>query len=71
MIINIFNSDNSNIAYIKIQNYQIMGTIAYRILKCKSMVKEAIMGNHAFLTSITVSMNNFFTYTNPIVIQHL
>ena len=71
MIINIFNSDDSNIAYIKTQNCQIMGTIAYRILKCKSMVKNAIMGNHAFLTSIPVSMSNFFTYINPIVIQHL
>ena len=71
MIINIFNSDNSNIAYIKIQNCQVMGTIAYRILKCKSVVKKAILGNHAFLTSITVSMSNFFTYINPIAIQYL
>ena len=38
MIINIFNSDNSNIAYIKTQNCQMMANISYRILKFESMI---------------------------------
>ena len=41
-IINIFNSDNSNTAYIKSQNTQIIATIAYKILKFESMTFEII-----------------------------
>ena len=41
--INIFNSDNSYIAYIKTQNCQIMITIAYRTLKFESMIKKLVM----------------------------
>ena len=48
--INIFNSDNSNIAYIKTQNRQIMATIAYRILKFETMSKKPIVTNYAFFT---------------------
>ena len=40
-IINIFNSDNSNIAYIKTLHCQ---TIAYIILKFESMIKRKING---------------------------
>ena len=36
-IINIFNSDNSNIAYI---NAQIMTIMTYKILKFKSVIKK-------------------------------
>ena len=46
-IISIFNSDNSNIAYIKTQNCQIITTIAYRIVKFEPMVKKPIVTNHA------------------------
>ena len=69
--INIFNSYNSNIAYTKTQNHQIMATIAYRILKFEFMIKKPIVENHAFFTSITFSKINSFTYINSIVIQHL
>ena len=49
-IINIFNSNNSNIAYNKTQNRQIMTTIVYIILKFESMIKKPIMANiHALL----------------------
>ena len=34
------NNDNSNIAYVKTQNCQIMATIACRTLKCESMTKN-------------------------------
>ena len=39
-VINILSSDNSNIAYIKAQNRQIMTTIGCRILKFESMIKK-------------------------------
>ena len=52
---NIFVSDNSNIAYINTQHYQIMTTIAYRILKFESMIKKVIVTNHALSTSITLA----------------
>ena len=41
-IINIFNSGNNNIAYIKTQHREIMATIACRILKIELMVKKPI-----------------------------
>ena len=40
MLINILNSDNSNIDYIKTQHCQIMTTIAYRILQFEFMIKN-------------------------------
>ena len=70
-IINNFNSDDSNIAYIKTQNLQIMATLAYRILKFEPMIKKLIVTNHAFFTGITFSRINSFAYINSIVIQHL
>ena len=46
--INIFNSDNSNIGYIKTENCQIMESSAYRIFKFEAMIKKTIKTNHAF-----------------------
>ena len=40
MVINIFNSDNSNIASNKTQHCEIMTTIAYIILKFESVIKN-------------------------------
>ena len=68
-IINIFNSDNSNIAYIKTQHGQMMTAIACRILKIESMIKKPIVTNHAFFPVFTFS--NSFAYINSIIIQHL
>ena len=65
-----FNSDNSNITYIKTQNHQIMATITYRILKFKSKIKKLAVRNHVFFISITLSKINSFCYINSIVIQH-
>ena len=39
-IINIFNSDNSNIASVKIKNCQIMAIITYMILKFEYAIKR-------------------------------
>ena len=50
MKINIFNSDNSNITYIKTQNCQIMATIAYRIFKSEPIIKKPIVTNDAFFS---------------------
>ena len=55
MIINIFNSDNNNIAYIKTQNCQIMANIVYRILNFESMIKKPIVTNQQLFTYITFS----------------
>ena len=68
--INIFKSDNSNIAYVKTYHCQFMTTIAYRILKFESMIKKLIVANHAFFTAITFSKINSFAYINSIVIYH-
>ena len=51
MMIKIFNSEISNIAYIKTQNCQMVATIAYRILKFESIIKKPITANHAFFRS--------------------
>ena len=47
-MINNFNSENGNIAYIKSQNCQIMANITNIILKFKPTIKRPIMGNHTF-----------------------
>ena len=39
-ITNNFNSDNSNIVYIKTQHHQIVTTIPNRIVKFKPMIKK-------------------------------
>ena len=70
-IINIFNSDNKNIAYIKTKNHQIMTASSYRTSKDEPMFKKPIVTSHAFFTVITLSRINFFTYINSIVIQDL
>ena len=61
-IINIFNSDNSNFAYIKTQSCQIMATIAF---------KKSSLAKHSFFISITFSTINTFIYISSIVIQQL
>ena len=48
-IINVLNSDKSNITYPKTQHCQNMATIAYIILKFESMIKKTIMANPTFL----------------------
>ena len=39
-VINTFNSDKSNMTYIKTQHRQIIATIGYRILKFELMIKN-------------------------------
>ena len=60
-IINAFNSDNSIIANIKAQHYQVMATITNRMLKFKPMIKKPIMADNTFFTVITFSRINSFT----------
>ena len=50
---NIFNGDNSSIAYINTQHCQIIKTIAYIILKVKSMIKKPKVANYAFFAVVT------------------
>ena len=47
-------NDNSNIAYIKTQNHQIMATITQNH-EIKPLIKKAIVANHTFFTAITFS----------------
>ena len=70
-IINIFNSDNSNIAYIKTKHFQVMTTIEYRILKFESVITKTIVLNHAFFAVLTFSKIDSFAFINSIVMQHL
>ena len=70
-IINIFNSNNNNVASIKTENSQIMKTVRYQILKFEPMIKKSIVANHAFLAVTTFSRTSSFTYIKSIVIQHL
>ena len=51
--------------------FQIMTTIAYRILKFESMIKKPIVVSHTFFTFITYSRINSFAYTTSVIIQHL
>ena len=71
MIINIFNSDDSNNAYIKTQHCQIMTTSAYITLKLESMIKKEIVRNREFFAIVTFSKINYLGYASSIVIQHL
>ena len=57
-MINIFNSDNDNIACMETQSCQIMTTSTCIILKFESMIKKSIVTNHAFSTFITFSRIN-------------
>ena len=61
IIINIFNSDNSNISKIKTQHHQIMTTITDRILKFKPMIKTSVVANYTSFTAITFSNISSFT----------
>ena len=47
-IIDIFNSSNSNIAYIK--RNKTIARIAYKILKLESMIKKPKVASHAFFS---------------------
>ena len=68
-IINIFNSNNSNVDYIKTQNCQTMTTRPNRILKLESMINKSIVANHAFAPVVTFGKINFFVYVNSVVIS--
>ena len=75
-LINILDSDNSNIAYIKTQHFQSMTTIAYIILKFESMIKKPITANHTFFTVVTFSsftscFINSLAYISSIVFMAL
>ena len=69
-IIKIFNSYNNNTTYTDTQHRKNMATIAYRILKFESMIKEPIVAKHKFF-AVTFNRINPFTYINSFVIQHL
>ena len=45
-IINMFNSNSSNITYINTQHSKTMPAIAYNILRFESLIKNPIMANH-------------------------
>ena len=68
-IINIFNSDNKNISSTKTY-CQMMAAIAHKILKFESMIKKAIVANHALFTCITFSKMNSFGCVSSIVLQY-
>ena len=53
MVINIFNSDNSNTTEIMTKYTPIVTNIANEILKFKSTVKKPIVTNHTFFTVTT------------------
>ena len=48
-----------------------MTTIAYRIMKFESMIKNPIVANHALFTATTFSKKKLVRYINPIIIQNL
>ena len=58
-ISNTFNSDNSNIAYIRIHHSRIMTIIKSRINYFKPMIKKSIGTNHAFFAAITIESFTF------------
>ena len=60
-IVNTFNCDNSDTAYIRTQNRQIIEAIATRILKVEPLIKKTILTNHSFFTLITFANINYFT----------
>ena len=55
ILFNAFNSDNSNITYIKTRNRQIRAIITLRILKVEPMITKSIAKNYTFFTVITFS----------------
>ena len=54
-IINIFKSDNNNIAYIKTAHCQIMSIIANTILKFESVLEKPIVANHISLVLLLLA----------------
>ena len=52
-IINIFNGDNSSIAYINTRHCQVITTIAFIVLKVESMIKKSKVKNYAFFAVVT------------------
>ena len=73
MIINILNSDNSSIPYIKTSYSQIMVTIAYIALKCialkfESMIKKPKLTNHTFFAVVIFSKIILFNDINSIAL---
>ena len=72
-IINIFNSDNSNITRTKAQPYDIMTTITDRILKVKTMIEKLIITNNTSFIIITFSKISSFIlssfYRNAIIVR--
>ena len=69
--INTFNSENSNIAKIKIKHCQNMTTITNGIFKFEPVIKKPIVANYTFLTAITFSNISSFVCINSNVIQDL
>ena len=68
--INIFNSDNSKIAYINTEHCQNMTIIAYRILKFQSMIKKSTMANHTFFAVVTFSKTLAIPLPVSILLQY-
>ena len=69
---NIFNGDNSSIAYINTQHCQIIKTIAYIILKVKSMIKKPKVANYAsllllLLQDLFLFLDQFYCNTSFII----
>ena len=70
-IINIINSDDSDIAYSKTEHCQNMTAITYIILKIESMIKKPLVTNHTFFAIVNFSKIRYVTCMNSIVIQYL
>ena len=70
-ISNIFSNGLSNIAYVNTILYQFMGTVAYRLLKFKSIIKNPIMKNRTYFVVVTFSKISSLGFIISIAIQHL
>ena len=68
-ISNIFSNGLSNIAYVNTILCQLMRTIAYRLLKFESMIKNPIMQNRKYFAVVTFSKINSFAFIISIVIS--
>ena len=64
MIINTFNSNNSNIPKIKTQYQLIMTTITIRFWKFEPIIKIPVATNHTFFAVIIFSNISFFLHLN-------
>ena len=70
-MINIFISDNNNIACMERQSCQIMTTSTCIISKFESMITKSIVTNHAFSTFLTFSRINSPAYVSSIIISNI